>query len=539
MKKAILILSSLLPLVMTAQAPPPGIALHNWATGLARPVWIANAGDSRLFIVQQGGIVKILTDSMQVSPTPFLNISSEVNSSGNEQGLLSIAFDPEYATNGYFYAYYINGAGSGTSRISRFHVSADPNVADATSEVILYTRTQPYTNHNGGCLQFGPDGYLYCGFGDGGNQNDPNGNGQNLSNVLASMIRIDVSAHDSSYLIPADNPWVATTDTLPEIWANGLRNPWRYSFDRLTGDMWIGDVGQGAWEEVDFWPAGDNSGPNFGWHCREGFVATPGVSQSGCGAATSYVSPLAVFNHTSEAWCAIIGGYVYRGPSFPHLYGKYIFTDYCAGDFMALGADNTVDTLLMTTNFGYSAFGQDSTGEMYVADVEHGTVKKIVDPCPMDAPTITYNGYQLISSAANSYQWFLEGFLIPGATGQIYAPTENGNYSVRANYGAPCLLMSDTLSIVNVSVPESVLPPPVVYPQPADDQLHVQVIGGPKSKVTVELFDAVGRPVRNMQWMSGDEILDMQVADLAEGAYVLRATDRNGILLNRKVMVVH
>ncbi|MEO8733375.1 MAG: PQQ-dependent sugar dehydrogenase, partial [Flavobacteriales bacterium] len=468
-----------------------------------------------------------------------LNITSEVNSSGNEQGLLSIAFDPEYATNGYFYVYYIHGAGTGTSRISRFQVSADPNVADATSEVILFTQSQPFTNHNGGCLQFGPDGYLYCGFGDGGDGDDPNGNGQNLSNVLASMIRIDVSAHDSTYSVPPDNPWVATTDTLPEIWANGLRNPWRYSFDRLTGDMWIGDVGQNAWEEVDFWPAGDNSGPNFGWRCREGLVATPGVSQTGCGPSSSYVSPLAVFNHTTEAWCAIIGGYVYRGPSFPHLYGKYIFTDYCAGDFMTLGADNAVDTLLLTSNYGYSAFGQDSTGELYVADVENGTVKKLVDPCPMDAPTISFNGYQLASSPANAYQWFLEGFLIPGATEQIYEPISNGNYSVRADFGASCILMSDSLSIINVSVPESVMPSPVVYPQPADEQLHIELSAGPLSVTNIVLFDAVGRPVRNVQWMPGNEVFDLPVANLAEGAYVLRATDRGGVLLNQKVIVVH
>jgi glucose/arabinose dehydrogenase len=539
MKRILSGMALLLPLVLAAQINPVRIALHNWATGLSGPVWIANAGDDRLFVVQQGGIIKVVTDSMQVLPTPFLDITSEVNSSGNEQGLLSIAFDPDYATNGYFYVYYIHGSGSGTSRISRFEVSDDPDVADASTEVILYTWPQPFTNHNGGCLQFGPDGYLYCGFGDGGDGNDPFGNGQDLSDPLGDMVRIDVSAHDSGYLVPSDNPWTAATDTLPEIWASGLRNPWRYSFDRLTGDLWIADVGQNAWEEVDFWPAGDNSGPNFGWRCREGLVATPGVSQAGCGPASSYVSPVAVFNHGDQGWCAIIGGYVYRGPSFPHLYGKYIFTDYCAGDFLTFGEDNEVDTVLMTANYGYSAFGQDIAGELYVSDVEHGTVKKVVDACPMPDPTIDYDGLTLISSPADAYQWFVNGFLIPGATQQTCIPLTNGDYSVRADFGAPCLLMSGTISVLNTSMPENGLPLLSVYPQPADDRIRIELAGGLGDDAVIGLFDALGRPVRSMEWAGGASSLEIPVADLAEGAYVLRAMDRSGILMKRKVMVVH
>ena len=539
MKRVLLAFVLALPMMVSAQMNPARIALHSWATGLDEPVWLTNAGDSRLFVVQRKGTIKIITDSMQVLSTPFLNITSLVNSNQNEQGLLSMAFDPDYATNGYFYVYYIHGSGSGTSRISRFHVSADANVADPASEVILYTVTQPFWNHNGGCLQFGPDGYMYCGFGDGGSGNDPNGNGQNFGTVLGSMIRVDVSQHGSTFDIPLDNPWVSTQDTLPELWAKGLRNPWRYTFDRLTGDMWIGDVGQNTWEEVDFWPAGDNSGPNFGWRCREGFVATPGVSQAGCAASGPFVEPVAAFNHTTEGWCAVIGGYVYRGPSFPHLYGKYMFTDYCNGDFLTFGANNDVDTLLMTSNFGYSAFGEDMAGEMYITDVENNNVKKIVDACPMPDPVISFDGQTLTSTIANGWQWVLNGSAITGATAQSYVPQANGNYQVRANFGAPCLLLSDTIQVIGTGVHESGDLSPAIYPQPATSSLELRSDASSKPTYTVDLMDAVGHLVSVHTWPGTEPTLTINVADLAQGSYMLRGSDGGTWRWARMVMVMH
>ncbi len=476
---------------------------------------------------------------MQVMSTPFLNITSAVNSNGNEQGLLGLAFDPEYASNGFFYVYYIFGSGSGTSRISRFHVSSDPNVADATSETVLYTVAQPYTNHNGGCLQFGPDGYLYCGLGDGGSGNDPDENGQDLGTALGSMIRIDVSQHDDTYAIPADNPFVSAQDTLPELWASGLRNPWRYSFDRLTGDLWLGDVGQDTWEEVDFWPAGDNSGPNFGWRCREGFVATPTAPQTGCSGFGPFVEPVAAFNQTTQGWCSVIGGYVYRGPSFPHLYGKYIFTDYCNGDFLTFGDNYDVDTLLMTSNFGYSAFGEDIAGEMYIADVENNNVKKIVDACPMPDPVISFDGETLTSTSANSWQWVLNGFAITGANGQSFVPQADGIYQVRANFGGPCLLMSDTIQVIISGVHETGGLIPAVYPQPASSSFELRSDDRSKPTFTVDLVDAVGNKVATFTWPGTEPTITINVADLAEGSYVLRGNDGGVQKWARMVMVVH
>lgn len=538
MRSNLLAAALVLPLLLTAQLNPVRIALHNWVTGLNKPVYVTNAGDDRLFVVQQGGIIKIVTDSMQVLASPFLDITSEVNSSNSEQGLLGMAFDPGYTTNGYFFVYYITGSGNGTSRISRFQVSTDPNVADPASEVILYTQVQPFTNHKGGCLQFGPDGYLYCGFGDGGSGNDPNGNAQNFGTALGKMIRIDVSQHDSTYAIPPDNPFVAAQDTLPEIWAGGLRNPWRYSFDRLTGDVWIGDVGQGAWEEVDFWPAGDNTGPNFGWRCREGFIATPGVSQSGCSASGPFVEPVGVFSHGEQNWCSVIGGYVYRGSSFPHLYGKYIFTDYCNGDFITFGENYDLDTLLLSSNTGYSAFGEDMNGELYVTDVEHHTLKKIVDACPMPDPVIDFDGDSLTSSEADTYQWLLDGQPISGATGQSYGPQVNGTYQVQAGFGGTCLLLSDTLAVINMHVHEVGGSMPAIYPQPANSTLQLRA-GARKADYTVQVMDAVGHTVRSVLWKAADATLSINVSDLTDGAYVVRGSSTGSIRWQQLVIVKH
>lgn len=530
MKRILLALATTVPLLTSAQLNPVEIALNNWATGLTRPVWLTHAGDDRLFVVERGGIIKIIADSMQVLPTPFLNITPQVNSVQGEQGLLGLAFDPDYAANGYFYVNYIHGSGSGTSRISRFQVSTDPNVADPTTEVVLYTVQQPYVNHNGGCLQFGPDGYLYCGFGDGGSGNDPDQNGQDFTTPLGKMIRIDIAQHDSTFAIPSDNPFVAAQDTLPEIWAGGLRNPWRFSFDRLTGDLWMGDVGQNAWEEMNYWPAGDNSGPNFGWRCREGLVPTPSVNQAGCTEQGPFVDPVAVFGHTTTGWCSVIGGYVYRGSNFPRLYGKYIFTDFCTNDFITFGDGYSLDTLLSATGNGTSAIGEGLAGELFVVNHGNGTVKKIVDACPMPAPEISYDGTTLTSTVADGWQWFLNGTAIPGATGVSYTPVENGSYQVRADLGSSCLLLSAPVEVTNTSIREHAGFHPAIVPQPAKETVELRADGSAKPAYAVELVDVLGQVHRAIQWPAHQSTLRIDLRGLAAGSYVVRGKaegDRN------------
>lgn len=538
MRKLIILLAVAASLGASAQLNPVHIALQTWATGMNAPVYATHAGDDRLFVVLQDGVIKIVTDSMQVLPVPFLDISAEVNSNAGEQGLLGLAFDPGYPVNGFFYVYYIHGAGSGASRISRFQVSSDPNVADPSSEVVLYSVPQPYWNHNGGCLQFGPDGYLYCGFGDGGSGNDPDGNGQNLGVPLGKMIRLDVSQHNSTFAIPPDNPFAAAQDTLPEIWASGLRNPWRYSFDRLTGDLWIGDVGQNAWEEVDFWPAGANSGPNFGWRCREGFVPTPDVSQAGCAAAGPFVEPVAAFDHQVQGWCSVIGGYVYRGSAFPHLYGKYIFTDFCSGDFLTFGPDYAVDTLLLdgNTNAAYSSFAEDVDGELYVTDMAQNKLMKIVDACPMPDPEISFDGETLATTAAGSWQWLLNGVPVVGATGQSYVPLVNGAYQVQVNFGDPCLLHSDTMVVATLGIQQIDGFQFSVYPQPASTRLELRH-QGPKPAYEVALLDAVGHVVVSAGWAAPTAVLSLDVSGIAAGIYVLRGRSAGDGAWERMVLV--
>lgn len=544
MKRTLLLALLAAPAALSAQVlNKPKLALRNWATGFSEPVKITNCGDSRMFVVERAGRIKIISDSMTVESRAFLDISGPVQSGGGEQGLLSLAFEPNYLQNGYFYVYYIFGSGNGNSRISRFSVSSDPDSADVASEQVLFEWPQPYSNHNGGDMHFDQNGYLYLSLGDGGSGNDPEANGQDYTEPLGGMIRIDVSAHDSTYLIPESNPfsYETGTDTLPEVWAVGLRNPFRWSFDRLTHDMWIGDVGQNAWEEFDFWPAGDNSCPNFGWRCREGLVSTPGVSQSGCLGASAYVSPFAVFENvgTGGDCCSSIGGFVYRGSWYPHHYGHYIFTDYCSGDFLTITDPQNVDvdSMLMTTTQGYAGFGEDLDGQLYVVNQLSGQVKKIYDPCPMADPVITSDGDLLTATEGNSYQWFLNGEAISGATGQTYLAAVSGNYQVRVNFGSPCTLISDTLDFITSGVRELVATHIAVFPQPAKDLVTIER-GTADQALGARLFDALGRPVLSAIWPVGQSRLTISVASLPSGTYTLRCDAGDGRTVSRTAVMV-
>jgi glucose/arabinose dehydrogenase len=359
----------------------PTISLTPVVSGLNAPVLITNAGDgtNRMFIVEKGGTILIYKNNA-LNSTPFLDITGRVNSAANERGLLSLAFPPNYASKGHFYVFYTDAAGSLT--ISRFRLTGDPDVADSTSEqIVLSIPHSDNDNHNGGMLAFGPDGYLYFGSGDGGGGGDAPNNAQNLNVLLGKILRIDVeTGNPTTYTIPASNPFVGVAG-LDEIWAYGVRNPWRYSFDRLTGDMYIGDVGQDAWEEVDFQPAGFAGGSNYGWHVLEGnHCYNP---SSGCTPPAGYVPPVAEYNHgSSDSFgCAITGGYVYRGSSYPSMYGIYFYSDYCTGRMLAMQnvSGTWVTTQLLDTPYNVSSFGEDEAGNLYVVDLG-GAIYQIVSP---------------------------------------------------------------------------------------------------------------------------------------------------------------
>lgn len=353
----------LLPSLATGETRT-GIDLQQVVTGLSQPVHLTHAGDGsgRLFIVEQRGSIRVVRGG-KLLPVPFLDISRLVRS-GGEQGLLSVAFHPRYAANGLFYVNYTDRAGD--TVVARYAVSANPDRADAASALVVLTIAQPYPNHNGGQLQFGPDGTLYIGMGDGGSAGDPHGHGQNPNSLLGKMLRIDVNV--PPYAVPKTNPFVGPGPPLDEIWALGLRNPWRFSFDRQSGDLYIADVGQNSQEEVNVQPAGSRGGENYGWNIMEGAACFS--PPSGCSRA-GLTMPVATYR-TGEN-CSITGGYVYRGTQVGSLIGTYIFGDYCSGRIWGLRKSDRGEWAmreLLDTPLRISSFGEDEAGELYIVD--HG-----------------------------------------------------------------------------------------------------------------------------------------------------------------------
>jgi glucose/arabinose dehydrogenase len=359
-----------LPLPAAASFPDP--SAYTWSpfvTGLYLPVDIKNAGDGsgRLFIIERPGRIRIVKDGL-LFQDPFLDISDRIGSKGSEQGLLGLAFHPQYPTNGFLYVNYTDL--NGDTVISRFSVSPDANRADPSSELKMLTIDQPHANHNGGSVVFGPDGDLYLGLGDGGSQGDPNGNGQSLNTLLGKILRIDVD-HDIPYSIPPDNPYVSGGGGLPEIWASGLRNPWRFSFDPATGDMYIGDVGQDSWEEIDVVPAGTSGGLNFGWNVYEGNHPYSGSASS------AFIFPVAEYSHSEG--CSVTGGVISRGVGLPAWNGIYLYGDFCTGYVWGLlkQGGSWKSQRLFETGLGLSTFGVDEAGEIYLADYRSGTIYRL------------------------------------------------------------------------------------------------------------------------------------------------------------------
>jgi glucose/arabinose dehydrogenase len=361
------------------------LGLEPVVDGLDRPVFVTHAGDgSRLYIVEKGGTIRLLANGQMV-PRPFLDIRDRVLSRGSEQGLLGLAFPPDFGRTGVLFVNYTGL--SGDTVVSRFSVTGDVDLADPASEFQVLGIDQPAANHNGGNLVFGPDGYLWIGTGDGGGANDRYGNGQAPQTLLGKMLRLDVMSDPrQAYTIPPDNPWVNAEwngqDVRDEIWAVGLRNPWRYSFDRETGDLWIADVGQNEYEEIDVVRSGAGGriegGLNFGWPIMEGLHCFP---DSATCVRDGLVAPVMEYQH-GEDGCSVTGGYVYRGAAIPALAGAYVCGDYCSGRIWALtqGAGDVWQVLLLLeSGLSISSFGEDESGELYVADLQGGTVHRLVE----------------------------------------------------------------------------------------------------------------------------------------------------------------
>ena len=352
-------------------AQRPQISLVPFASGLSFPVEMAHAGDSRLFIVEKAGRIMLLDAGGQLNPTPFLDIRSKVNSTAGERGMLGLAFPPDHDSSGWFYVSYNNSQGA--SVLSRFSLLS-PDQANAASEEVLFTISQPFDNHNGGCLRFGPDGFLYFALGDGGSGGDPGNRSQTLSNPLGKILRIDVS-QAPGFTVPASNPFAGSSTADRRIWSTGWRNPWKFSFDAQNGDMWIADVGQDEQEEINHEVAG-TAGLNYGWRCREGLAP---FNQSGC--PGGYQEPIWAYQHGNNNGFSVTGGFVYRGAVASNFQGHYLFGDYATGRIWTLFTndqsqlDSTQQGKLLP-NGQLTSFGEDAERELYVLS-KAGTVYRV------------------------------------------------------------------------------------------------------------------------------------------------------------------
>lgn len=343
------------------------------ATGFVEPTNIVMtpiAGDEKLYVTERPGKIQIINKA-DGSKTQFLDITDKIKATGGEMGLLGLAFHPNFTQNGYFFVNYTDK--NDNTIVARYQV-AENGLANPISEKILLTVKQPYDNHNGGALAFGPDKFLYIALGDGGAGGDPQNRAQNKGDLLGKILRIDVNNGDP-YAVPASNPFINEQGTKPEIWAWGLRNPWRISFDKQTGELYIADVGQSKKEEVNVQAAASAGGENYGWRCYEGTLE---YNLAGCQSADKYVAPQFEYDHTGER-CSVAGGYMYRGNAIPSLKGTYIFGDTCSGEIIAAKQSDGAwtQTVLLQTPYMISTFGEDQNGELYVADLKSGSIYQL------------------------------------------------------------------------------------------------------------------------------------------------------------------
>lgn len=393
-----------MPAALLAWSAAPGaqelsVALEEVASGLTEPIGIAHAGDSsgRLFVIEQPGRIRIVARGTLYAE-PFLDVSERI-SAGGERGLLGLAFHPDHASNGEFFIHFTDPAGD--TVLERCRVSPDdPDRADPGSCELLLWQPQPHANHNGGQLAFGPDRFLYMALGDGGGAGDPEENAQDTSNILGAVLRLDVDSGDEfpndpdrNYAIPTDNPFVGEPGR-DEIWAYGLRNPWRFSFDRMTGDIWIGDVGQADWEEIDFEPAGDDGGRNYGWDVLEGEHCFEDEPPGSCDDFLDGGSTLPVLEYSSNntGHCSVTGGFRYRGTREPQLFGVYLFADFCSGTVWGTLPNCTGDwekRVLAETGRRIASFGENENGDQFLVDRSDGTLHRVVVADDSDGPALT------------------------------------------------------------------------------------------------------------------------------------------------------
>lgn len=537
----------------------PILGFSSVIAGFANPVdVVAEPGSNRMFVVQQNGAVRI-ADGTTILATPFMNINSLLNLSSDERGLLSLAFHPDYLINRYLFVYYTNTAGDITVAQYRRDES-NPDIADASSGVVLLTIPKPFDNHNGGKLNFGPDGKLYFGTGDGGSGNDPNQNAQNGNSLLGKMIRLDVDNFTTPpyYTIPADNPFVADGAVRDEIWAVGLRNPWRWTFDKVTGDVWMADVGQGDWEEVNHTTFAVSKGANYGWRCREGNHPNPGVPACTPSLGTGLINPIFEYGHNMlTGGFAITGGYVYHGSAWPALDGYYICADYVSGNVWLVSPDGTA--VLQTGLTGsIAAFAEANNGELFALSRTTGTLLSVNVSGVLPVSLVNFSGDHL--AGRNELKWetafeentekFIVEYSANGTdyltAGEVTATSNtNGSSYSFVHYTNNSGVMRYRLRVVDIDQ-ESRYSPVILLGDKVDRDIRVYptVITGNALQVTsgpaierVDVFAMDGRQVysRAMNGTRGYFSLPLP-STLQRGIYLVRLYGKD-VQQTEKIMV--
>lgn len=531
--KKIITLSCLLFVIYCLQAQPT-INLQPLITGLTRPVMVTHAKDARLFVVQRNGVV-LVYDTAGTKIDTFMNIRNKITTSsgaGEERGLLSIAFSPNYASNGYFFIYYNDLNGQVT--ISRWSVSANPNRADMASENVVIKIFQPYANHNGGCLRFDQFGYLVAGTGDGGSAGDPGNRAQNIDSLSGKMLRFDVTT--LPYTIPPGNQFVGVAGR-DEIWSYGMRNPWRYSFDRKNNDLYIADVGQNIWEEINYQPADSIAGRNYGWKCWEGDV----VYSTACPGTTF---PVQTYQHTAGR-CSVSGGVVYRGDKYADMNGYYFYADYCTSDFWALTKNSgswANNLALAFGSDGIVSIDEDYFGEMYACGLSLGVVYKMKsDNCNsvvyVDSAKITTSQIHadcLVDTLYANYipgvvyQWKNAGVAISGANSWKLAVPGNsgGDFTVDVINGS-CTTTSATYKLDICEGIENLENHNIkFYPNPAKDIIFVENFNTNSLINTIRIIDVAGNTVISFAG-NKDKKQGLDVSKLNNGLYILQVSADN------------
>ncbi len=532
-------LSKALVMILPGYIFSQAVVLDEFAGGFTRPCEIIHAGDERLFVVEQIGKIKILLPDGSVLEEPFLDIDDRVNAQGNGMGLLGLAFPPNYCSSGSFYVNYTYvEANMLYVRISRFAVSDfDVNVAVPGSEEVLMQIQQPFITHNGCHMEFGPDGYLYIGMGDGGSEGDPFNNAQSLNSHLGKILRIDVSTQP--YTIPADNPFINDETAHDEIWAYGLRNPWKYAFDKVSGDLFIADVGQENREEVNHHPAEAQGGTNYGWRCYEG---TEPYGLDSCEAG-EYVAPVfdyAYGENINGFRCSITGGRIYRGASFPNFYGKYFFSDYCSPEYWFLWKENDEWVTFTSGGFmnGIVSYGEDVFGEMYAVHGSDGMVYRVREEGEAFLPHIQTNGNVLVSMLeGESYTWYLNGVMIEGENSILINAAESGNYVVHITSASGCTVTTGGIDFVISTAADHILVRSFeIFPNPAIGTVWVEaILQTAVNDLRVDIYSLDGKKVLSHP-LGGSERTEIDLSTLAPGIYFTQLIGSKEYMAVRKVI---